>query len=47
MPATGHTIRHDKTALEDKLFKDVSAVVSTQTLIAHVRQATIDRKSVV
>jgi len=41
-----HTIRHDKTALEDKLFKDVSAVVSTQTLIAHVRQATIGQVNI-
>ena len=35
-----HVIRSDKQALEDRLFKDISSVVSTHTLIAHVRKAT-------
>ena len=35
-----HLIRNDKQALEDGLFKEVSAVLSTRTLLAHIRQAT-------
>ena len=35
-----HLVRSEKQAIEDKLFKDVSAVVSTNTLIAHIRLAT-------
>lgn len=33
-------IRNDTGALNDSLFKELSAVVSTRTLIAHIRQAT-------
>lgn len=35
-----HLIRSDKQALEDRLFRELSAIVATRTLIAHVRQAT-------
>ena len=35
-----HLIRSEKQAIEDTLFKDVSAVVSTHTLLAHIRLAT-------
>ena len=35
-----HLIRSEKQAIEDKLFKELSAVVSTHTLIAHIRLAT-------
>ncbi len=35
-----HVIRNDRAALDDGLLKEVSAVVSTQTLVAHVRKAT-------
>ncbi len=36
-----HVIRSDKQALEDGLFRDLSGVVSTHTLVAHIRQATV------
>jgi len=36
-----HVIRSDKQALDDRLFRDISALVSTRTLLAHVRQATV------
>ncbi len=35
-----HVIRNDAQALCDTLFREVSAVVSTRTLVAHIRQAT-------
>ena len=41
-----HVIRSEKLAIEDNLFKDVSAVVSTRTLVAHVRKATVGRVEV-
>lgn len=36
-----HVIRNSKKALEDRLFSELSAVVQTRTLLAHIRQATI------
>ena len=36
-----HLIRSEKQALTDKLFGDVGLVVSTQTFVAHIRQATL------
>ena len=41
-----HLIRGEKAAQEDTLFADISAVVSTKTLIAHVRQATVGAKGI-
>ena len=41
-----HLIRSDKRAMEDSLFREVSAVVSTRTLLAHIRQATVGRVGV-
>ena len=41
-----HLIRGDKQALEDGLFKEVSGVVTTRTLLAHVRRATVGEISV-
>jgi len=41
-----HVIRSEKLAIEDNLFKDVSAVVSTRTLVAHVRKATVGKVEV-
>ncbi|MEZ4272183.1 MAG: class II glutamine amidotransferase [Myxococcota bacterium] len=38
-----HIIRNDKQALDDGLFKEVSAVLSTRTLLAHIRQATVGK----
>lgn len=35
-----HIIRNDKQALADGLFREVSGVVATRTLLAHIRQAT-------
>lgn len=39
-------LRSEKQALEDGLFREVSAVVSTRTLLAHIRQATAGKISV-
>jgi predicted glutamine amidotransferase len=36
-----HLVRSDKMALEDGLFRELSAVVATQTLLAHIRKATV------
>ncbi len=36
-----HLIKNDEKALADGLFTEVSAVVSTRTLIAHIRQASV------
>jgi predicted glutamine amidotransferase len=36
-----HLVRSDKMALADGLFKELSAVLATQTLIAHIRKATV------
>ncbi|MEM6730658.1 MAG: class II glutamine amidotransferase [Myxococcota bacterium] len=36
-----HVIRNTKKALDDRLFSEVSAVVQTRTLLAHIRQATV------
>ena len=36
-----HLIKNDEQALQDALFREVSAVVSTRTLIAHIRKATV------
>ncbi len=41
-----HVIRNDRQALEDSLFREVSAVVSTRTLLAHIRQATVGKVGV-
>ena len=41
-----HLIRSDKQALADGLFKEVSGIVATRTLIAHIRQATTGKVSV-
>ena len=41
-----HVIRNDRQALEDGLFREVSAVVSTRTLLAHIRQATVGKVGV-
>lgn len=38
-----HLIRSDKQALADGLFKEVSGVVATRTLLAHIRQATVGK----
>lgn len=35
-----HIIRNDKQALADGLFKELSSVVATRTLVAHIRHAT-------
>ena len=41
-----HLIRSEKQALDDGLFRELGAVVSTRTLIAHIRQATTGKLSV-
>src|SRR5688500_3952809 len=35
-----HIIRNDKQALADGLFKELTSVVATRTLVAHIRHAT-------
>ena len=41
-----HLIRSEKQALKDRLFGDVGLVVSTQTFVAHIRQATLEEPHV-
>jgi predicted glutamine amidotransferase len=41
-----HLIKNDRQALEDGLFRDVSAIVATRTLIAHIRQATAGKVNI-
>ncbi len=41
-----HVIRNDRKALEDGIFKEVSAVVATRTLLAHIRQGTVGGVSI-
>lgn len=41
-----HLIKSAKKALADALFREISAVVATRTLLAHIRQATVGRNSV-
>src|SRR3954462_8092975 len=41
-----HLIKNDTQALEDGLFREVSSVVATRTLIAHIRQATVGQVNI-
>jgi predicted glutamine amidotransferase len=41
-----HLIRSEKQALADGLFRELSGVVATRTLLAHIRQATTGKVSV-
>lgn len=36
-----HVIKSDKTAINDSIFKTVSGIVSSQTVLAHLRKATL------
>ena len=36
-----HIIKSEKTALDDNIFKRVSGIVSSQTVLAHIRKATL------
>jgi len=36
-----HLLRSDKPALEDRLFSEVSTIVQTQCMLAHIRKATV------
>lgn len=40
MAGTPHIIKSDKSTVDDTLFKQISGVVSSQTVLAHVRKAT-------
>lgn len=42
-----HLIKSSATAFEDKLFERVSGVVSAETILAHLRRATVGAKSVI
>ena len=41
-----HIIKSDRTAINDSLFKKVSGVVSSQTVLAHVRNATLGETNI-
>lgn len=41
-----HIIKSDRTAINDSLFKKVSGVVSSQTVLAHVRNATLGQVNI-
>ncbi len=41
-----HLIKGDQTALQDKIFKKVSGVVASQTVIAHIRKATLGETNI-
>lgn len=41
-----HLIRNDQQAFNDALFRDLSAIVATQTFIAHIRRATVGKNRV-
>ncbi len=41
-----HVIKSEKTAIEDRLFQKVSGLVSSQTVIAHLRRATQGDKNI-
>lgn len=36
-----HIIKSEKTAIDDSIFKQVSGIVSSQTVLAHIRNATL------
>ena len=41
-----HIIKSEKTAMEDNLFKKVSGIVTSQTVIAHIRNATLGQLNI-
>ena len=41
-----HVIKSEKTAINDNIFKKVSGVVSSETVIAHIRNATLGEVSI-
>jgi glutamine amidotransferase len=41
-----HVIKSEKTALNDNIFKTVSGVVSSETVVAHIRNATLGKVSI-
>jgi len=41
-----HVVKSDRTALDDSIFKKVSGVVSSQTVIAHIRNATLGKVNI-
>ncbi|TNF03084.1 MAG: class II glutamine amidotransferase [Deltaproteobacteria bacterium] len=41
-----HVVKSDRTALDDSIFKRVSGVVSSQTVIAHIRNATLGKVNI-
>ncbi len=41
-----HLIKSDQSALDDRLFKRVSGIVSGQTVVAHIRKATQGQNSI-
>lgn len=43
---TPHVVKSDRTALDDSIFKKVSGVVSSQTVIAHIRNATLGKVNI-
>lgn len=41
-----HVIKSEKTAINDNIFKQVSGVVSSETVVAHIRNATLGKVSI-
>jgi predicted glutamine amidotransferase len=41
-----HVIKSERTAIDDQLFKKVSGIVSSETVVAHIRNATQGTKSI-
>ena len=41
-----HLLRSDQSAMDDRLFKKVSGIVSGQTVVAHIRKATQGQNSI-
>ncbi len=46
MHGSPHVIKSEMTALDDQLFKRVSGIVSSETVVAHIRNATQGDKSI-
>ena len=41
-----HVVKSDRTALDDSIFKKISGIVSSQTVIAHIRNATLGKVNI-
>ena len=46
MAGSPHIIKSEKTAVEDSIFKKISGIVSSETVLAHLRAATLGETSI-